>query len=128
MCIPNVYTQCVYPICVPNVCILCVHPMCISNMCIQCMYPICVPDVFILYFLCIHLGLTQWIWINSGGCNVDAMFLKNPPKRSVRLPWESREPWRIKTLEFLKQRNESEINRYKTFNRVIESEVRSFRR
>jgi len=67
-------------------------------------------------------GLTQWIWINSGGCNVDAMFLKNPPKRSVRLPRESREPWRTKTLEFLKQRNESEINRYKTFNRVIESE------
>ena len=80
------------------------------------------------------LGLTHWIWINSGGCNVDATFFKNMgiALRSARNSCKSlnsmkikvKEPWRIKILENLQQRNENEIERYKTFEGANETEVR----
>ena len=80
------------------------------------------------------LVCNHWIWVNSGGCNVDATFLKSlgdallPTKDSSKSLSSMRhkmlsEPWRIKVVEYLKQRNGNEIDRYKSFNQVNDSDV-----
>lgn len=79
------------------------------------------------------IGLYHWIWINSGGCNVDSTFFTSlgSSLKSVRsscsslnsLKFRTKQPWRRKILDALKQRNESVIERYKTFDGANQQEV-----
>eukprot|EP00795_Rhopilema_esculentum_P009346 gene9346-17049_t len=72
-------------------------------------------------------GLSHWIWISSGGCNVDATFFKKIEGNlhSARSSCASlgsvktrisKEPWRLKVLDLLKRRNEDVMSRYRTFD------------
>eukprot|EP00794_Sanderia_malayensis_P008822 gene8822-9767_t len=71
--------------------------------------------------------IMHWIWINSGACFVDTAYFKNTLNLgSIRrndscdsFSSKLKEKWRLKLLENLKKRNELQVDRYHTFERVF---------